>query len=887
MTDLRDRLQRTLGDACTIDREIGGGGMSRVFVATENTLGRSVVVKTLPSDSASSVSVERFKREIQVAAKLQHPHIVPILSTGETDGIPFYTMPFVKGDSLRERLAKSGELSVNDTIHILRDVASALAHAHAEGVVHRDIKPENVMLSGGVAVVTDFGVAKAIDLAVTDGGGHATALTSLGIALGTPAYMAPEQASAEPTVDHRADIYSFGCIAYEMLTGSSPFAGRPLQQLLAAHVTEAPAPVLTRRATTPPALAALVMRCLEKRPGDRPQSADELITSLDAIGTPSGGTMPTGARLAPVRTARTRWMIGGGVAIALGIAAFLAWSKATAVRPLTVDRTIRIAFGPELEVEPAISPDGKLIAYGAASPAGMKLFVRQVDGGRATAISGDLTLYLRQPAPNWSPDGTRISFRANGAIYVVQALGGEPKRLIETRETASGQQQAAGTHSWSPDGSELAYGLGNSIWLRGVDGGEPRSIVTGASPHSPAWSPDGRLIAYADGLRPAMNYVATNAVWIVSASGGTPVRVSDSTHVNISPVWAPDSKSILFISDAGGARDVYQLAVGANGRSRGAPVRVTTGLGAYRISLSADGSRLAHDIVRNNTDIWSVSFGAGAPVPISAGQPFTRESQHVEAMDVSHDGKWIVYDSDRGGNFDIYKMRVEGGEPIQLTTSTANDFAPRWSPDDRQVVFQSSRDGSRDIYIVSAEGGAEQRVTSSPRREWYASWWPDGSRILFSSDSGGHDERIDVATLTNGTWSVQPQTIDPAMSGRTKQVYPFGSLVAYVRSESTLAVIPVAGGDARVIASARQLGGPLIEIGGWSRDGQTVFVRAGRAGSEFWAVPVASGAPRVVVSIDPGYPLGTTDWSTDGTRLFFVRGAAESDVNVMEMKAGR
>ena len=147
MTDLRDRLQRTLGHACTIDREIGGGGMSRVFVATENTLGRSVVVKTLPSDSASSVSVERFKREIQVAAKLQHPHIVPILSTGKTDGIPFYTMPFVKGDSLRERLAKSGELGVNDTIHILRDVASALAHAHVEGVVHRDIRLENVMLS--------------------------------------------------------------------------------------------------------------------------------------------------------------------------------------------------------------------------------------------------------------------------------------------------------------------------------------------------------------------------------------------------------------------------------------------------------------------------------------------------------------------------------------------------------------------------------------------------------------------------------------------------------------------------------------------------------------------------------------------------------------------
>src|SRR5262245_25681924 len=232
--DLRDQIQSTLGDGYTVERELGGGGMSRVFVAMESSLGRRIVVKVLPSDTVAQVSIDRFKREIKVAASLQHPHIVPLLTAGDAGGLPYFTMPFVKGESLRERLVKRGELSVKDAIHVLRDVAAALAYAHGEGVVHRDIKPENIMLSGGVAVVTDFGVAKAVDVAHSAAGGK-TELTSLGVALGTPAYMSPEQASADPHVDHRSDVYSFGCVAYEMLAGASPFAGRPMQQILAAH----------------------------------------------------------------------------------------------------------------------------------------------------------------------------------------------------------------------------------------------------------------------------------------------------------------------------------------------------------------------------------------------------------------------------------------------------------------------------------------------------------------------------------------------------------------------------------------------------------------------------------------------------------------------------
>jgi serine/threonine-protein kinase len=289
-SNLRDQLQRTLGDAYTLDRELGGGGMSRVFVATEHALGRQVVVKVLPTEMAGQVSVDRFKREIALAARLQHPHIVPLLTAGDAGGLPFFTMPLVEGESLRARLAKHGEFPLNEAVRLLREIAAALAYAHEHGIVHRDIKPDNVLLSGGSAMVTDFGVAKAL---TASSNAEQNKATSLGIALGTPAYMAPEQASADPNVDHRADIYAFGVLAYELLTGQPPFVGRTPQNLLAAHVTEAPEAITKRRATIPPALAAMVMRCLEKRAADRPQTANELVHALDQINTPSGGTMPT------------------------------------------------------------------------------------------------------------------------------------------------------------------------------------------------------------------------------------------------------------------------------------------------------------------------------------------------------------------------------------------------------------------------------------------------------------------------------------------------------------------------------------------------------------------------------------------------------------------
>ncbi len=311
MTDTFDRLKTALADRYTIEEEVGAGGMATVYLAEDLKHHRKVAVKVLRPELAAALGPERFLREIEIAAQLQHPHILPLHDSGEADGFLYYVMPYVKGESLRERLAQHGELPIAEAVKILREIVDALTHAHEQGVVHRDIKPDNVMLSGRHALVTDFGVAKAVSEAT----GRAK-LTTAGVALGTPSYMAPEQATADPTMDHRADIYAVGAVGYEMLTGRPPFTGTTPQMILAAHVTEAVEPVTKHRESVPHALNDLILRCLEKKPADRWQSAEELLPQLEALTTPSGGMTPTQTQPLKVTRRRRVWPLGAGVAVA-------------------------------------------------------------------------------------------------------------------------------------------------------------------------------------------------------------------------------------------------------------------------------------------------------------------------------------------------------------------------------------------------------------------------------------------------------------------------------------------------------------------------------------------------------------------------------------------
>lgn len=420
--------------------------MSRVFVAEETALGRPVVVKVLPPELGAAISMDRFRREIQVAASLQHPHIVPLLAAGRADDLLYYTMPLVEGESLRARLAREGELPVPEAVRILRDVADALGYAHRHGVVHRDIKPDNVLLSNHHALVTDFGVAKALDRAARD-----SSLTATGLALGTPAYMAPEQAAGDPNTDQRADIYALGVLAYEMLAGRPPFTGPSPRAIVAAHLTQPPVPLVEARDSVPRALGALVMRCLEKRPADRWHSAAELVQAVEALAAPSVDLPAGAARPSPRRTPRRRTLVllaAGAVLLVAAVAWAIARRTADA-GPLDADL---------VAVAPFDVPDAGLSLWREGL---VDLLSRNLDGAGPLRSVPPTTVIRR-----WSGRADRLSAAALGrqtgarvvvfgsligagpdsarlTVTVLDAGADRPFAEIELRESASRMDRLA------------------------------------------------------------------------------------------------------------------------------------------------------------------------------------------------------------------------------------------------------------------------------------------------------------------------------------------------------------------------------------------------------------------------------------------------------------
>jgi protein kinase-like protein len=345
MTEFADQLQDALGSTYQLDNELTGGGMSRVFAALDRSLNRRVVVKVLPPDLAAGVNRERFRREIQVAAQLQHPHIVPLLSAGEHGDLLWYTMPFIDGESLRAAIERKKSFSPREVVRILHDVVDALAFAHARGVIHRDIKPANILTQGSHALVTDFGVAKAISAAMPIG-----AVTTAGIAIGTPAYMAPEQLAGDPAADHRIDIYAVGLLAYELLTGVSPFTGASPRETLAAQLTRDPAPLHEVAPGVSRNVSTLVMRCLAKDPNARPQTADEILQELDSLTMPFGVTPQAGGVEAPART--RPWRSVAAVAILAAVLSGVGYAVSR-----QRDRTTNVGSRPTVPAVTKVTPD--------------------------------------------------------------------------------------------------------------------------------------------------------------------------------------------------------------------------------------------------------------------------------------------------------------------------------------------------------------------------------------------------------------------------------------------------------------------------------------------------------------------------------------------------
>lgn len=885
MSGLGERLQRTLGDGYRVTEELGGGGMSRVFVAEETELGRNVVVKVLPPDVGAGLNVERFRREVQLAARLQHPHIVPLLSAAARDDLLFYTMPLIEGETLRAKLARAGELPVSEAIRVLRDIADALEYAHKHGVAHRDIKPENVLVSGHHALVTDFGVSKALSSATGE-----QSLTSIGIALGTPAYMSPEQATADPNTDHRTDIYALGVMGYELLAGRPPFSGHTPQQVLAAHVTEPPVPITKHRPNIPAALAALIMRCLEKKPADRWQSAEEIRVQLESLGTPSQGTVPVSAVSFPASTAKApgnrKLLAFGSVAAAVLVLSLVASRYLGGDRPgFAIAGARQVTNDPGIEITPALSPDGRLIAYAAGSPMGTEIFVRQVSGGQPVRI-GD------GRGPQWSPDGSRLVFASESGITSAPALGGQVRTLIQ-----HGEDTFVYSPALSPDGQSLAFAttLG-TINVASADGSNVREVARAADPHSIAWSPDGARLAYVRGNSffvwgfDQFANISPSEVWVVKVDGGDPVQITTGNSMNVSPIWTAAGDGLFFVSNAGGGRDIYYQHLSRDGSPAGSPQRVTTGLSVHGISISGDGRTLAYSNLVTTVGIWSLPVPANGEASLSDARQITSASERIEAVSVSPDGQWLAFDSDRSGNSDIYRMRIDGTELAQVTTNPADDFRPDWSPDGREIAFHTWRAGNRDSYVVNADGSGERMLAGGPLHQWAGRWSPDGNFLTYFAQTrpGGGFAGFQAFVIPHEGGTPRQISSEPGGAGGSAWA-PDGAHIVYF-AEAGVRLLPVNGGPARTLTLPGRAGEHFpVEIGGWSTDGRAVYVRIGATsgdpGLHIARVPLDGTPGSIVVRFDrPDRQSLRGEFATDGRTFYFTIGRHEADVWVVELQ---
>jgi serine/threonine protein kinase len=873
MTDGIARLAAALADRYRLERELGQGGMATVYLAQDLKHDRRVAIKVLRPEVAAALGAERFVREIRTIAVLQHPHILGLIDSGEVESTAYYVMPFVDGESLRERLSREGELPVRDVIRTLGQVADALAYAHRHGVVHRDIKPDNVLLAERHAMVADFGVAKALTQAATSG-----RLTDTGMSVGTPLYMAPEQAAADPQADHRVDLYAVGVLGYEMLTGSPPFQGMSAQQVLAAKVTQRPESVLRRRPAIPPSLSDVIMKCLEPRPADRYQSADELLAEFETMATPGGGTTVPRSPRAPERERRRLIAIvaGAAVLVALVLAALAMLQRRTF--SLTTSNAVPVTSEPGMEYQPSLSPDGSLVAYVEVRDGRQVVAVRStriVQGGEvlpAEADSGDQVL------PTWSSDGELLRF--------TNTLPGEPDRRFPWKEVGRlggasrplALPRSSRWIAWSRDERSLALVVDDSLFIYSA-----RDTLTFALPeHSDAnsvvWSPDGRWVAYVLGnsIWRDLPNTASSSIWAAPAAGGNPLLVAGGDFLNVSPVWL-DLHHLMFVSNRDGPRQAYVVEVGSTG-TRGPVQMVPGGTDAHSISVSADGTRLAIAklTVRQNIRFYPVP--TARPVSISDGRPITTGAQAVETHDLSPDGHWLAYSSNLRGNADIYKVRQSGGDPIPLTTTPTDEFSPAWSPDGTEIAYETAGD----LWVVPAGGGEPHQLTSGPAIDLQPMWSRDGLSLAFTSNRSTRWEIWVLRRDRVGGPLVEPVQLTTTGCLVPRWV-PDGSGFWCRHGADTLMLISPARLVLRRLKLPTEGGLPVP-----AQDGSTLYVPVTTGPNPgLWGFTITGGRPRQIVRFDnPSLSFldfpGTLTVARDGVYLTTVE--QESDIWVMDIR---
>ncbi len=861
-----DHLASALGDRYRIERELGQGGMATVYVAEDVKHRRRVALKVLKPELAAVIGADRFLREIETTAKLQHPHILPLHDSGVVEGTAFYVMPYVEGESLRDRLRRDTQLPVDDAVRIAREVASALDYAHRQGVVHRDIKPENILLHEGQALVADFGIA----LAVSSAGGG-TRMTETGMSLGTPHYMSPEQAMGEREITPRADVYALGCVLYEMLLGEPPFTGPSAQAVIARVLTEDPRDITAQRRTVPPHVDAAVRRALQKLPADRFGSAAEFSA---ALANPAFATAAFETAALRRRTASTgEWLSDWRTIAALALAAIgvvaartLSHSGARADDALTV----RMVVSPPDSQQgltysgragaPAVSRDGKTVAFSVLRRDSTVLYIRPVDGFVAREVPGS------GERPFFSPDSRQLGFFRQGVVWRVPVGGGDPVRIGAIDEAEWNIYGAV----W-PSAERILIFSHRGAWALTANGGTPTMWLpadTGGRGYlvTPSIAPSGAILANPVGKSGAPGTAGVGHPVLISPDGKTMRDLSDGIEPT---AW--------FVGDVltfrrGGQRFAGYLDERTLEVKEAVPV---TGL-PTAFTVGGDGPSAAYIDVAGASRVelvWVSPTGVITPTGLPIGQ-----YRHPR---LSRDGRYLVASVRLPGEATSVTVRdLREGTRVQLGSGGGE---PAWA-NDGSAIYMWVGDGRGSNAVLrwrpDGSGLPDTTIALSPTENYPTDVSAGDSLLVYYGGPDARDQDIYVLNLrTKAT-----RRLELRGNQRGGRLSPDGRWLAYNSTEngpSEVIVRPWPSLEPRTVVSAQEGGEEPV----WSRDGKSLFYRNG---SRIMAVRVTPGptfvrsAPTVLFS--GSYPRDvygdqSYDVAPDG-RFLMIRLAPDARVDV-------
>ncbi len=861
MTVTLERLRDALTERYTIERELGQGGMATVYLAHDLRHDRDVAIKVLHPDLGAALGSDRFLSEIRTTARLQHPHILPLLDSGEAGGLLYYVMPLVTGETLRTRLERERQLPVDDAVRIAREVADALGYAHGHSVVHRDIKPENILLQGGHALVADFGIA----LAVQSAGGQR--MTQTGLSLGTPQYMSPEQAMGERTVDARSDIYALGAVAYEMLVGEPPFTGPSVQAIVARLVTEEPRPIAIQRKAVPEYVESAVLRALEKLPADRFATAGDLAAALGGDGSaarrPSSGI----AHMAPrAGRARFAWPV---VALVLAAAALWGWFRPVPERATGRQRVVLwkamypdflLASLPRVESRVAISPDGSVIAFTDSAGDDTQLLVKRRNDAHPVPVPGT----EGAAGPFFSPDGAWIGYFAHGGkLRKVPVAGGGSIDL-----TSSGNETYV-IGAWLEDGRIVFVDGTSGLSSLPAEGG----AVTRIRPADPAGRNDVSSLAPLPGSRGLLftgcpgNCASGSAVYVFDLA-------NDTTRLlvpNATGGWYSPTGHLVFTGREGGlfaARfdlERMELTSGA--------IPVTEGVAPNGFTLSASGIALYVSGTEDLSQSTLVTVGRDG-----SEEPFAPEwIGAFEYPALAPDGRALAV-SVRDGATQLWVRRPDGSR-LRVFNGDVGSWRPSWTADGRNIGFTTTGAGTaaaeeNDVYVVPADGSSPpRRFADVETGLWEIEFSRDGEWAVIRSDIAGAFG-VFFARRLRGDTTLMLIHSDSTFNTQAA-LSPDSRWLAYTsdrtgRSEVYVASFP----DMQVKYPVSQGGGTEPR---WARSGRELFFRSR---GQMMSLPVATNVGFAPGSARALFPAGAYasatnrpqyDVTPDGQRFLMIR----------------